>query len=90
MSGASGKIPSAIHVVPEALDGGPIAKIRDGDMLRVNAETGELEVLEEGFLAREAVVADLSAYQYGTGREMFALFRNSVTSADTGATVFGD
>ncbi|UTS81609.1 phosphogluconate dehydratase [Phaeobacter piscinae] len=88
MSGASGKIPSAIHVVPEALDGGAIAKLRDGDIVRVDALTGTLEVLSEGFDAREPVVADLSAYQHGTGREMFALFRNAVTSADTGATVF--
>ncbi|MFV1528695.1 MULTISPECIES: phosphogluconate dehydratase [unclassified Phaeobacter] len=88
MSGASGKIPSAIHVVPEALDGGPISKLRDGDMVRVDALTGTLEVKAEGFDDRAPVVADLSAYQHGTGREMFALFRNSVTSADTGATVF--
>ncbi|ATG44492.1 phosphogluconate dehydratase Edd [Phaeobacter piscinae] len=88
MSGASGKIPSAIHVVPEALDGGAIAKLRDGDIVRVNALTGTLEVLSEGFDTRKPVVADLSAYQHGTGREMFALFRNAVTSADTGATVF--
>ncbi|WP_293575224.1 phosphogluconate dehydratase [Phaeobacter sp.] len=90
MSGASGKIPSAIHVVPEALDGGPIAKIQDGDLLRVDALTGTLEVLDPAFLQRTPAVADLSAYQHGTGREMFALFRKSVTSADTGATVFGD
>ncbi|WP_270727629.1 phosphogluconate dehydratase [Shimia sp. Alg240-R146] len=89
MSGASGKIPSAIHVVPEALDGGPIAKLRDGDMVRVDATTGALEVLAEGFLERDVVTADLSAYQHGTGRELFGLFRNAVTSADTGATVFG-
>ncbi|CAM3916223.1 phosphogluconate dehydratase [Phaeobacter inhibens] len=88
MSGASGKIPSAIHVVPEALDGGPISKLRDGDMVRVDALTGTLEVKAEGFDDRDPVVADLSAYQHGTGREMFALFRNAVTSADTGATVF--
>lgn len=89
MSGASGKIPSAIHVVPEALDGGPIAKLQDGDMVRVDALTGELEVLTPGVMDRPVVTADLSSYQYGTGREMFALFRNAVTSADTGATVFG-
>ncbi|SFL35397.1 phosphogluconate dehydratase [Shimia haliotis] len=89
MSGASGKIPSAIHVVPEALDGGPIAKLRDGDIVRVDATTGTLEVLTDGALQRDAVTADLSAYQHGTGRELFGLFRNNVTSADTGATVFG-
>lgn len=89
MSGASGKVPSAIHVVPEALDGGPIAKLQDGDVVRVDALTGDLQVLSEGVLDRPAVTADLSSYQHGTGRELFALFRNSVTSADTGATVFG-
>ena len=89
MSGASGKVPSAIHVVPEALDGGPIAKLQDGDVVRVDALTGDLQVLTEGVLDRPAVTADLSSYQHGTGRELFALFRNSVTSADTGATVFG-
>ncbi|MDE4098219.1 phosphogluconate dehydratase [Phaeobacter gallaeciensis] len=90
MSGASGKVPAAIHVVPEALDGGPIAKIRDGDMLRLDATTGTLEVLTPGALDRDPTTADLSAYQHGTGRELFSLFRQAVTSADTGASVFGD
>ncbi|NKW78185.1 phosphogluconate dehydratase [Rhodobacteraceae bacterium R_SAG7] len=89
MSGASGKVPSAIHVVPEALDGGAIAKLQDGDVVRVDAISGNLEVLTEGVLDRPAATADLTSYQHGTGRELFALFRNSVTSADTGATVFG-
>ncbi|OIQ32777.1 MAG: phosphogluconate dehydratase [Alphaproteobacteria bacterium MedPE-SWcel] len=89
MSGASGKVPSAIHVVPEALDGGAIAKLQDGDMVRVDAVSGTLEVLTEGVMDRPVATADLTAYQHGTGRELFALFRNSVTSADTGATVFG-
>ena len=89
MSGASGKVPSAIHVVPEALDGGAIAKLQDGDVVRVDALNGDLQVLTEGVLDRPAATADLTSYQHGTGRELFALFRNSVTSADTGATVFG-
>ncbi|MDF9304622.1 phosphogluconate dehydratase [Tritonibacter mobilis] len=89
MSGASGKVPSAIHVVPEALDGGAIAKLQDGDVVRVDAVSGDLEVLTEGVLDRPAATADLTSYRHGTGRELFALFRNSVTSADTGATVFG-
>ncbi len=89
MSGASGKVPSAIHVVPEALDGGPIAKLQDGDVVRVDATTGTLAVLTEGVMDRPVVTADLTAYQHGTGRELFALFRQNVTSADTGATVFG-
>lgn len=88
MSGASGKVPAAIHVVPEALDGGPIAKVRDGDVIRLDATSGALEILTEGVLDRASASADLSAYQHGTGREMFGMFRRTVTSADTGATVF--
>ena len=89
MSGASGKIPAAIHVCPEALDGGPIAKVQNGDILRVDATLGVLEILTPGVLERSAEKADLSASQAGTGRELFAVFRNTVSSADTGATVFG-
>ncbi len=90
MSGASGKVPAAIHVVPEALDGGPIARIADGDIVRLDAVAGTLEVLSEGALDRDAVVADMSAHQHGVGRDLFASFRRAVGSADTGATVFGD
>ncbi len=89
MSGASGKIPAAIHLTPEAAVGGPIAKIRDGDRLRLDAEGGTLTVLEEGFEAREAATADLSANEYGLGRELFAPFRAAVGSASEGASVFG-
>ena len=89
MSGASGKVPAAIHVCPEALEGGPIACLRDGDMLRVNAVTGELEILTEGVLDRTPVTADLSAHQHGVGRELFTAFRNTVGPADAGASIFG-
>ncbi|MTI00554.1 phosphogluconate dehydratase [Roseibium sp. RKSG952] len=89
MSGASGKVPAAIHVCPEALEGGPIACLRDGDMLRVNAVTGELEILTEGVLDRTPITADLSAHQHGVGRELFAAFRNTVGPADAGASIFG-
>ncbi|MBB95893.1 MAG: phosphogluconate dehydratase [Rhodobacteraceae bacterium] len=88
MSGASGKVPAAIHVSPEALDGGPIAKLADGDLVRVDAKAGTLEILTEGVLDRPNVEADLSAVQSGTGRELFAMFRNTVGTADTGATIF--
>ncbi len=88
MSGASGKIPAAIHVSPEALDGGPIAKLRDGDMVRVDAEAGTLQVLAEDFESRELATADLSSYQHGTGRDLFATFRNAVGPATTGASIF--
>ncbi|MGV6802816.1 MAG: phosphogluconate dehydratase [Ruegeria sp.] len=89
MSGASGKVPAAIHVCPEALDGGPIAKLRDGDLLRVDAVKGELEILTPGVLDRPAATADLSANQFGVGRDLFGAFRNAVGSADAGASIFG-
>jgi phosphogluconate dehydratase len=89
MSGASGKVPSAIHVCPEAVDGGAIAKLRDGDVVRVDAEKGDLNILTDGVLDRPAATADLTANQFGMGRELFATFRGSVGSADTGATIFG-
>lgn len=91
MSGASGKVPAAIHVTPEAADGGPIARIRDGDMIRINAVTGALEVLVDAaeFAAREPATQDLSAHQTGVGRDLFAAFRANVGTADTGAHVFG-
>ncbi len=90
MSGASGKMPSAIHVCPEALDGGPIGQLQDGDILRVDAEAGVLEVLTEGVLERPHATADLSHNQWGVGRDLFTAFRDTVGSANTGATVFGD
>lgn len=89
MSGASGKIPAAIHVSPEAVDGGAIAKLRDGDILRVDAPDGVLEILTEGVLDRPAAIADLSGSHSGVGRELFAAFRNSVGPASAGATIFG-
>ena len=91
MSGASGKIPAAIHVSPEATMDGPIAKIRDGDMIRIDADKGILEIsAPDDWLAREAVSIDLSDNQYGNGRELFQLFRQSVSTAASGATCFGD
>ncbi|EEE37883.1 phosphogluconate dehydratase [Rhodobacteraceae bacterium KLH11] len=89
MSGASGKVPAAIHVVPEALDSGPIAYLQDGDILRVDAAKGQLEILTPGVLDRTPATADLSANQHGVGRDLFGAFRQSVGSADTGASIFG-
>ena len=89
MSGASGKVPAAIHVCPEALDGGPIAYINDGDMLCVDAVEGTLEILTEGALERAPAQVDLTANQSGTGREMFEVFRSAVGPAEAGASVFG-
>ena len=90
MSGASGKVPAAIHVTPEATDGGPIAKIRDGDIIRLDCETGTLDFIgdEKAFLGREAETTDLSAERHGMGRELFAGMRAMVGTADTGASVF--
>ncbi|KGF68938.1 phosphogluconate dehydratase [Hoeflea sp. BAL378] len=89
MSGASGKVPAAIHVTPEAKDGGPIARIRDGDMIRVDAVTGSLEVLVPAaeFAAREPASADLSHNEWGLGRDLFARFRENAGTADQGASV---
>ncbi|SDW14887.1 6-phosphogluconate dehydratase [Ruegeria halocynthiae] len=89
MSGASGKVPAAIHICPEALDGGPIAYLKDGDLLRVDAVKGELEILTSGVLDRSPVTTDLTANQHGVGRDLFGAFRQNVGSADTGASIFG-
>ena len=90
MSGASGKVPAAIHVTPEAALGGPLARIVDGDVVTVDADRGLLSIADpETVLARPAVqrpegAADLA----GTGRELFAMFRATVGPADAGASVF--
>ena len=90
MSGASGKVPAAIHVTPEAKSGGPIAKVMDGDMIRVDGETGTLEVLVDDATlnARTPEMPDLSGNEFGMGRELFAAFRSAVGDAETGASVF--
>jgi len=92
MSGASGKVPAAIHVTPEAVAGGPIARVRDGDLVRVDAAAGTLGVLADSdeWLARDAAQPPSAADHVGCGRELFALFRDNVSSADLGAGVFGD
>ncbi|MBL3575451.1 phosphogluconate dehydratase [Rhodovulum sulfidophilum] len=87
MSGASGKVPAAIHVSPEAADGGPLARLRDGDVIRLDAPAGRLEVLTEGALDRAPVTPDLSANETGLGRELFAAFRANAKSAAEGAGI---
>jgi phosphogluconate dehydratase len=91
MSGASGKVPAAIHLTPEAVEGGPIAKLRDGDLVRVDADAGVVEALVEPsvWAAREPATADLAPYRRGVGRELFATFRAAVGPADAGASVLG-
>ncbi|MGU3398848.1 phosphogluconate dehydratase [Brucellaceae bacterium D45D] len=90
LSGASGKVPSAIHVTPEALDGGIIGKIRDGDIIRLDAVKGTLEVLLDDTLLhqRGELHPDLSTNQHGMGRELFRAFRQLAGRADEGASVF--
>ncbi|SMX34461.1 phosphogluconate dehydratase [Actibacterium lipolyticum] len=87
MSGASGKVPAAIHVCPEAAQGGPLAKVRDGDLIRLDAVEGTLAVLEADFDTREAITVDLTANRQGLGREMFESFRQNVGIATEGAAV---
>ncbi|MCC5991038.1 MAG: phosphogluconate dehydratase [Rhodobacteraceae bacterium] len=87
MSGASGKVPAAIHVAPEAARGGPLARLREGDLLRLDAAAGRLDVLEDGFAERAPVMADLADNQTGIGRELFAAFRASVGDSTDGAGV---
>lgn len=87
MSGASGKVPAAIHVSPEAAAGGPLARLRDGDVVRLDAEAGTLSVLAADFDSRTPVTADLTANRYGTGRELFEMFRRNVGPSDQGAGV---
>ena len=88
MSGASGKVPAAIHVSPEAAEGGPLARLRDGDLVRLDAVRGTLEALVPGFAAREPVTPDLSANCEGLGRELFEVFRRNVAASTAGAGVF--
>jgi phosphogluconate dehydratase len=90
LSGASGKVPSAIHVTPEAAAGGAIAKVRDGDMIRLDAANGRLEVRvgDDDWASRTPASADLSGAHIGVGRELFSAFRAFVGTADEGAAIF--
>ena len=83
MSGASGKVPAAIHVTPEALGGGPLSLIRDGDMIRLCADRGSLEVLAD---LSGRIPAQPTESMYGVGRELFAMFRRLADGAEMGAS----
>ena len=87
MSGASGKVPAAIHLTPEAVKGGLIAKVNSGDIIELDTETGHmtLHVDEAELSAREARVTDVASHQVGMGREMFAGMRSTLTGAEQGA-----
>ncbi len=86
MSGASGKVPAAIHVSPEAAAGGPLARLRDGDIVRLDAAAGTLSVLAADFDSRPPVTADLGPNTWGTGRELFETFRRAVGPSTMGAS----
>jgi phosphogluconate dehydratase len=87
MSGASGKVPAAIHVSPEAVAGGPLGKLRDGDVVRLDGEAGVLEALVDAaeWQAREPQLAEPGVGEHGYGRELFASHRRSATVAEEGA-----
>ena len=87
MSGASGKVPAAIHISPEAAAGGPLARLRDGDIIRLDATTGRIAALVPDLDTRPAATPDLSGNGTGVGRELFAMFRAHVGPAATGAAV---
>ena len=90
MSGASGKVPAAIHVTPECLAGGTLARVRSGDMILLDGDNGLLQaqVADAVWQARQPEVADLSVYHHGMGRELFAAFRANALGAEEGAVTF--
>jgi phosphogluconate dehydratase len=87
MSGASGSVPAAIHVTPEALCGGALGKVRDGDLIRLDCHAGVLEakVAEEIWRQRDVPDFDLAHSEYGCGRELFASLRRAAGDAESGA-----
>jgi phosphogluconate dehydratase len=93
MSGASGAVPAAIHMTPESLAGGPLGKVQDGDIVRLDSYAGTLEVRvpEATLRSRIAPRPDLTHNAYGVGRELFATFRSVASDAETGAvSLFGE
>ena len=89
MSGASGKVLAAIQVCPEAVAGGAIGKLRDGDIVEIDANEGTLVVHTDELDARPQPKFELAASHSGMGRELFGCFRESVNNAEAGATIFG-
>ncbi|WP_375177320.1 phosphogluconate dehydratase [Marinobacter mobilis] len=90
MSGASGKVPAAIHVYPEALDGGVLARVRTGDRICLDADSGtlQLEVPGDELNAREQACVDLREHRFGFGRELFGWMRRSAGHPEEGASFF--
>jgi phosphogluconate dehydratase len=87
MSGASGKVPAAIHITPESLCGGTLALVKEGDVIKLDADNGELILLvdEAELKQRIPLIPDLTANQFGNGRELFSIFRNNVGPVEDGA-----
>jgi len=87
MSGASGSVPAAIHVTPECVDGGPLGKVRDGDMILIDCHSGELQakVALDVWQRRESATLDHARNEYGCGRELFAGMRRAAGGAEAGA-----
>ena len=92
MSGASGKVPAAIHLTPEAAAGGPLSLLREGDPVRLDAEAGTLEALVDAaeWAARSSASADLSGNDHGLGRDLFAHLRRGIGGAESGASLLGE
>lgn len=89
MSGASGKVPAAIHVYPEAADGGPLVKLRDGDLIRLDAREGTLDIIEPADWAeREPAEGGIGAHQQDYGRELFGWMRAKADTPENGASFF--
>jgi phosphogluconate dehydratase len=87
MSGASGKVPAALHLTPECAAGGPLAKVQTGDLIRLDANQGTLDVLVEPSIleARIPLASSEGRHQFGMGRELFGGFRQQVSSSEQGA-----
>ncbi len=90
MSGASGKVPAAIHVWPEAIEGGPLSKVQDGDLIRLDGVNGTLQLLgDDQWQSRSVEKISIPVeYHMSMGRELFSSFRNQVSCSEEGATVF--
>ena len=89
MSGASGAVPAAIHLTPEVASGGPLGKLRDGDLIRLDSVKGTLEALvpAETWSRRPVATADLTGNAFGIGRELFRAFRASAAPAEEGGGI---
>lgn len=86
LSGASGKVPALIHMTPEAEHGGPLSRIENGDLISINGQTGEVNVKQD-ISQRAQATFDLSSQHFGSGRELFNIFRRNISSAEMGATI---